>query len=277
MRQVFLCLGENAQNPYYFDRAHVRVGTVEELCYFFRENIYLLDSSMCTKELADWIGKECGLPELSDRLKMALKDKSPVSAFVDALFSFTGYCTPAQIHESLRILKETADISRTERQKSRADYFLKTRRYVLAAQEYTLLLDEMYGAKQEAVGEVYHNLGVAQARMFLFEKAADSFKKAWQLTGREESRLQYLAAMRMQLPEKEYVAFLASAPEFYEDSLKLEQMVEERKQEWTKSSTYKVASEALEVNKEGVYGMTDELLWKKIEPLQAEYRNYVVQ
>ena len=61
MSRVHLCLGRTASAPYSFDKARVRVYSVEELCYFLKENAYLLDETIFTRGLSDWLYKECGL------------------------------------------------------------------------------------------------------------------------------------------------------------------------------------------------------------------------
>ena len=73
------------------------------------------------------------------------------------------------------------------------------------------------------------NMGCAQAKLFLFEKAAVSFEQASRLGGDPDSLLSYLAAMRLHLKEQEYLNFLTEHPEYYETSLELEKLVVERK------------------------------------------------
>jgi len=65
MGRVYLCLGRNAEVPYYFERARAHVWNIEELCYFVRENAWLLEPSVLGKELMLWIGEQCKLPELA--------------------------------------------------------------------------------------------------------------------------------------------------------------------------------------------------------------------
>ena len=41
MSRVHLCLGRLADNPYTFEKSRIRVFSIEELCFFLRENAYL--------------------------------------------------------------------------------------------------------------------------------------------------------------------------------------------------------------------------------------------
>ena len=54
MSRVNLCLGQYARTPYTFEKARTRVFCVEELCYFLKENAWLLDEAVLGKGLADW-------------------------------------------------------------------------------------------------------------------------------------------------------------------------------------------------------------------------------
>ena len=49
MSRVHLCLGRLADNPYTFEKSRVRVFSIEELCFFLRENAYLLDENIFTR------------------------------------------------------------------------------------------------------------------------------------------------------------------------------------------------------------------------------------
>ena len=75
MGKAILCLGQYAQIPYTFEKTKTRVFCLEELCYYLRENAALVDASCFTREFADWLGEQCGLPELAVRLRALLKGK----------------------------------------------------------------------------------------------------------------------------------------------------------------------------------------------------------
>ena len=168
-------------------------------------HLYLLDETIFTRGLSDWLYKECGLPDLGQKLNMLQKNKEKPEAFVTAIFEYTGYFRQEEIQETERLVRVSADVSLVEKQKARADYFLESRRYVLAMQEYRNLLQDGDALAPDFSGKIYHNLGTAQAKLFLFEKAAASFEQAYRLTGDPESLFQYRAAMRLHLKVPEYL------------------------------------------------------------------------
>jgi hypothetical protein len=104
----------------------------------------------------------------------------------------------------------------------RADFLLKNERYTMAFKEYEFLLNNTPDIDKKLRAYIEHNEGVMYARLFLFEKAAGMFKAAYEDGRSRESYLQYLAAMRMNLSNKEYVSFIADSDEAYEASMELE-------------------------------------------------------
>ena len=233
MGRAILCLGQYAKIPYTFEKTKTRVFCLEELCFFLKENAGLVDESCFTRELADWIGEQCGLPELAVRLRALMKGKEKPEVIVPQILEYAGCFSEKEIQETGQLIRLSADVSLPEKRKARADYFLENRRYAMAIQEYRRILDEEEKRIPSFDGKLYHNLGVAQAGLFLFEKAADSFETAYRLGGQQESLLAFLAAKRMRLSEQEYLAFLTEHGEYYEASLKLEKRVTARKEAWT--------------------------------------------
>ena len=277
MSRVHLCLGRLADNPYTFEKSRVRVFSIEELYFFLRENAYLLDKNIFTRGLFDWIGKECALPDLGQKLNMLLKNKEKPESFVTVIFEYTGYFDDREIRETQHLVEVSADVTLSEKQKARADYFLESRRYVLALQEYQKLLHDGEGLSPVFLGKVYHNMGCAQAKLFLFEKAAVSFEQASRLGGDPASLLSYLAAMRLHLKEQEYLNFLTEHPEYYEASLELEKLVVERKEGWTASRNESVVAEIKSAFFSGEEEKCGELMEGVLGKLEEEYRDYVVQ
>lgn len=276
MGRVYLCLGKNAEVPYYFERARAHVWNVEELCYFLRENVWLLEPALFSRELCSWVGEQCGLKELSLKLYTAVEKEGTAEAFLKVLFSYTGYCSAQDLERMEKVLKVSASASDLERQKARGDYFLENGRYVLAMREYEELLARAGAAEPSLRGRVLHNLGVAQARMFWFEKAAISLEQAWKLTGRAETACQYLAAKRFLSSPQEYVAFLAERPDLYQASLQLEKQVEQCETAWADSEDARLCSHAQEARRDGAAHICEEMVEKRVKPLQEEYRNRAV-
>lgn len=277
MGRVYLCLGKNAEVPYYFERARAHVWNIEELCYFLRENAWLLEPSLFGRELTDWVAKQCALPDLSRMLYAASQEEKPVMGFVKVLFRYTGYCTMEEADQVEKILKLNESTGAYERTKARGDYFLENKKFVLALQEYESLLQELKGMDPSFLGKVYHNSGVAQAQLFLFEKAASSFEQAWKLTGSGASARQFLAAKRLALGEQEYVAFLAEHPDLYDASLGLEEQVQRCSHSWKQSEDAVLVLHATEALKDGAAHICRQMVKERTELLKEQYRSCVMR
>ena len=255
MGRVYLCLGKQAEVPYYFERARLHVWNVEELCYFVRENAWVLEPSLLGRELADWVGKQCGLPELSAKLTASCREQDPVIAFVRTLFSYTGYCSMQEAEQIERILGISEKADGLERAKARGDYYLANGKYVMALREYEELEEGLTGREPSFRGSVYHNCGVAKARLFLFGEAAA-----------------YLIALRLALGEQGYVNFLAERPDLYAGSLKLEDTVRACEAAWEASEEAAFLRRVMETGEEGAADVGRSMVEEKLEALQGAYR-----
>ena len=275
MGRVYLCLGKNAEVPYYFERARMHIWNVEELCYFVRENAWVLDSKLLGEELTDWVAQQCGLTELAAVLKKTANEEKPVTAFVRALFLYTGYFPLEEVGQVEKILRINDSSTELERTRARGDYYLQSGRFAAALQEYDTLLSGLAGMDPAFLGKVYHNRGVACAQLFFFERAAESFEKAWKLTKSKVSAKQYLAAKRFELGEQEYVDFLAERPDLYEASLTLEEEVRRCEGRWKETSDAAYVLQAADAYRDGAAHTGAQMVEEKLRILQDEYRNHV--
>ncbi len=275
MGRVYLCLGKNAEVPYYFERARIHVWNVEELCYFVRENAWVLEPSILNRELVRWVEEQCALADLARQLGQAVQGPHPVMDFVRTLFSYTGYCSGKDIQQVEKILNINENSSEVERSKARGDYFLQAGKYVAALREYEELTEGLTGMDPAFLGKVYHNCGVARAKLFLFSEAAACFEQAWKLGHDPASARQYLMAMRFSLGEKEYVNFLAERPTWYAASLKLEEAFQQCDADWETSEQQAFLERVGEAARSGAAHIGRQMVREQAEKLQEAYRAYV--
>ena len=275
MGKVLLCTGNYAKTPYYFEELGVKVYSIEELCYVLRENAFFLDRSIMNRKLVRWIEVELNLPRLSAALYPLLQKKTDPGTFVGIILQYVHLYENDVIKKTEAIYREGNGLDNFEKQKNRVDYLLKDGRYSAAIREYDKLLGQIPEEDQMLRARVLHNKGVAFCRLFWFNEAAEEFMAAYELTGAEDYLLNYLSAKRMQLPEKEYVAFVTDHPAYFEVSMKLEKKVEILKEEWQQSGQKKETEDLLlkklteEVS--DYYDQVDQ----RIRSLQNEYRSNV--
>ena len=240
MSRVILCIGKRAEIPYCVPVTGMNIYSVEELCYFFAENAFLLDEGIVNKQLVDWLYEQCDLTELAQLLYPLCKNKEGVEAFVRVIVEYTGYFTDAEGEMVINAVHDCSGRSVGERKKTRADYYLENGKYELAIKEYELLLKEREDCTQTAFeGSIYYGMGVAFAKMFLFEQADYYLEKAYEILTEEKIAFRMLAAKRLYKSEQEYICYVAEHPELFEVSQCLEERLSESEKMWLVSEKKK--------------------------------------
>lgn len=240
MSRVVLCIGKRAEIPYCVPVTGMNIYSVEELCYFFSENAFLLDDGIVNKQLVEWLSKQCGLEELAELLYPICKNKESVETFVRIIVEYTGYFTDDVGETVINAVRDCSGRSVGERKKTRADYYLENGKYELAIKEYELLLKEREDCTETAFeGGIYHGMGVAFAKMFLFEQADYYLEKAYELLEEEKIAFRMLAAKRLYKSEQEYICYVAEHPELFQVSQCLEERLSESEKMWQVSEKKK--------------------------------------
>lgn len=254
---VVLCLGRRAEIPYCVPVTGMNIYSVEELCYFFRENAFLIDESIANKELVVWLSQQCNLSELADILYPFCKGEKNLSTFVETIVEYTGYFPKEEAERVLAAIKDCEGRSVGERKKTRADYYLENEKYELAIKEYELLLKEgreEYGQEAENIpfyAEVYFGMGMSFAGMFLFKQADYYFTKSYEIINDENAAFYMLAAKRLSVSEQEYICFIAEHPEFFSASQILEERLNETEKFWMVSEKKKQLEDIKELKDTG--------------------------
>ena len=179
MGELILCSRPLAKFPYHLENVGINIYSLEELCYYIEKNMYLLDESFLDEELCVWIGQELEFPELGERLAAICDRDGTVAEFAECILRETGYFDAVKTGKVVMGLREMAYKSKAERGKLRADRYAAGGRLRYAVYEYRRLLAEWDGENEILCGDIWHNLGCACARMFLFEEAADCYAKAY--------------------------------------------------------------------------------------------------
>lgn len=275
MGKVLLSTGAYAKTPYYLEGLGVRVYSAEELCYVLKEDAFFLDRSIVDRKLIRWIEEELMLPKLAAALYPLLQKKTDPGTFAGIILQYVHLYENDIIKKTEAVYREGAGLSPFEKQKNRVDHLLSDGRYRTAVREYDKLLKELPEEEKLLSTAIYHNKGVVFSRLFWYEKAAEMFEEAYRRNGEEEELTAFLTAKRMQLPEKEYVAFVTGSPDYYEASMQLEQRLEKAAEDWQQSEEKRNTEELLfkRQTEEASYYYSE--MAKNIESLQEEYRAHV--
>ncbi|MDD3205921.1 MAG: hypothetical protein PHS74_09355 [Lachnospiraceae bacterium] len=235
MSKLILCIGEYAKTPYWIDRSEMNIYSIEELCYFIRENIVLLDKEFMRIELGSWLEKECGLKELGQELLSCIRQHASLNVFVSRIMRYAHYCSESEIQEMDQQITENAEMNNWEKRKTRVDFYFKNGRFAIALREYESLRKELNLEDRKLSARISNNIGTIYAHLYAFDMAAVNFLRAYEEDEKEEYFFVYLAAKRMLLSEKEYVDFVAQEVEHYDISLQLEKTLENLNSLWEES------------------------------------------
>lgn len=199
MGKLILCSGELAKIPYHFRLTKTNVYSMEEVCYYIRHNIYMMQEEVFDREFVLWIRNELHMKKTADKLEALIEDHHNIKDIVVTLCCSCDYYEEAEINEMIRIMDETNKLPQYARRKKKGDHFLKCHSYEKAIEEYEKIFesDEVLQAEEKAYGDLFHNMGVAYVNIGEFHKASDLFLKAYEKNGREESISQCIYALRL--------------------------------------------------------------------------------
>lgn len=192
MGELILCQGRIAAMPYYIENASLNIYSLEELCYYMDTYTDCLDEAFFGQELCNWLKWELGLPELAGELERCRDAKGQTAQLSEIVLRACGYLTAQEQRALLAQLRELDGKDDFTRRKLRADRRLRNHRYAESILEYRRLLQgaEEAGALAADVGNIWHNMGVACANMFLYEQASECFSKAYEYNNLPESAME---------------------------------------------------------------------------------------
>ena len=194
MGKLIQCSSKLAKKPYYFRVTDTNVYSIEEVCYYIRHNIYMMQEEIFNHDFAVWLRDELDMEKTAEKMENMIYDNNNLKDIVVTLCCSCDYYDEAEINELIRIMDETANLPLRRRQKIKADNFLKCRSYERAIEEYEHILksDDMLRANIEEYGDIYHNIGVCLAGLGDFLKASEAFSTAYEKSRSEESLREYI-------------------------------------------------------------------------------------
>ena len=173
MSSLILCHKKKAKIAYEIARIHRRIYTIEELCYYLCNHLYLIDYTIMNEKLCDWLEEELELSELAESLRQLLEQNGSVEKFIITILSYTSIYTTAELSQIQDILDKLKNQKPIEKQKYKADNLLASGSVKSAIMIYQEII---HGERDESIdetfyGKVYGCLGAAYGRLFLYKDA----------------------------------------------------------------------------------------------------------
>ena len=205
MGTCILCQISRAEVPYYLSPIRMNIYSIEELCYFLVNNLYLADGTVFNDGLADWLENELGLSSLASKLRPKFGKYADIQELIYPVLKEINYLTYDEIKTfNARIAAYNSE-SYVIRARKKGDTLVKNGILVDAIRVYQDALARLestepgtYLPESDLIltPVLYHNLGCAWARLFQMEKAVECFFSAYRWTGSDEDLKTYLLAYR---------------------------------------------------------------------------------
>ena len=272
MSRVILATGRYADQPYRIRKIERNVYTVEELCYSLVQSAQFLDAEIMDPELVWWLGAECGLQDLSEKLRPYLGKERLLSEFVSTILNYVSFITADKQIKTKQIVQSGQGMEPFERRLSLADNMAENGNAYQAIAVYEAILDDLPEPEREMRLKVLCRLGRVYVSLFRFRPAAQYYGQAYDLTGDQEIFLQYLAAVRFGLSDSEYIAFISEHPEMYNTSLELEKRVDAANAEYAQSEARAQVDRIRRYRDEGQETNYEIALHDMLQTLKDDYR-----
>ena len=151
----------------------MNIYSIEELCYYFVKDAYILDNDIMDLGLCDFIADELELTEIAEALRSLILRGASLGQFVTSLLEMTGYLEEEELLSIKQVLVDNASLSFAMKRKKRADNLLEAKKFTRAIDEYRYMLNRMKKSDDpEMYSLILHNTGVAYARLFMYDKAS---------------------------------------------------------------------------------------------------------
>lgn len=248
MGSIILCHKGKAKKPYEITRIHRRIYTIEELCYYMCNHLYLIDYTIMNEKLCDWLEEELGLYELAEHLKQNLQQHGSSEQFILTILAHSSIYTTGELKQIQDVLEKLKNQKPIEKQKYKADNLLNNGALKPAILIYQSILREEVDESidKKFYGKVYGCLGAAYGRMFLYEEAARMYEAAYQICEEESMLKAYVYACSKYMTKEEYLNFLKRS-QIYQG---IDTQLEEEKERIASQMKAEFSEEHLELWKE---------------------------
>lgn len=197
MGELLWCAQEDAKQPFTIQPMNFPIYSMEELVYYIEQNFYAIDKSLINQNLARWIRDELKLTELGEGLMTGVRNGQSAYGMALSILKASGLYTTSELNKLKSKFSNMDGKTVIECRKMKADQYLSDGKYISAVNEYkqVLIPENMDKMTDELRAGLYHNQGVAYARMFLFPEACACFYQAYQENQSSASREAYLYAL----------------------------------------------------------------------------------
>lgn len=195
MRETLVCTGRIGKSAYRFPETGIGIFSYEELCYYLSHHMICYLHTLPREDLLAYIRDELGLERLSKVLSKLQDPEKDQMKYFAALFREGTYYTEEEIRDILDRYRSLKNAPASAQYRMLGDLYLSCHRAGLAQKYYRRAIG--LSDDKKLSGVVYHNLGVAQLRLFRFSDSRVSFLRAYQNAQEEASLFAYYAVIAL--------------------------------------------------------------------------------
>ena len=229
MGSIILCHKKKARQAYEINQIHRRIYTIEELCFYLCNHLYLIDYTIMNSRLCDWLEEELDLSELAEILRQSLNQNGSAEQFAMTILAHSSIYTTAELNQIQSVLNKLKNQKPIEKQKYKADNLLESGAVKQAVLIYQSIVhgDPDDSVDKKFYGRVYACLGSAYGRLFLYEEAAKMYEAAFQICEEEAMLKAYIYACRQYMPREEYKSLLERSQVYQSVEIRLQEEISE--------------------------------------------------
>lgn len=229
MGSLVLCHERHATHPYEITRIHCKIFTIEELCYYLCNNLYLIDYTIMNEQLCVWLDEELGMRKLAGQLRDVIRLHGSIEKFVLTILKDSRIYRDTEMIRIQNVLERLRNQKDIERQKYKGDNLLESGEIEEAILVYQAILNQ---EKDESVdakfyGRIYAGLGAAYGRLFLYQESARMFDRAYQICEDPNLLKPYLYASYKYMSLEEYHILLTKHENYVEINARMRQEMED--------------------------------------------------
>ena len=231
MGSLILCRTKEASNPFHIKDLGIRIYSLEELCYIIYNNIYIINEDFFSDEFITFIEEETLEKDLADKLRSTKKKGGSLAEMVAIVLLYVDYYTI----EEVEAIKETINTLNAQNVRKRlkiiGDNLLRSSHYYNAIWNYERIIKLPMDKEMPAIfyANVYHNMGIAYAKMFMFLQAEQYFNRAYDISQHDISK-KCAIAVRYLFDENEIIGLDDESKEEYVVKQEIEHFKDNAKQ-----------------------------------------------
>lgn len=210
-----LCRIKATETPFFLENISTNIYSIEELCYFLVGNVPLIDATVLNSRLLAWVANELGLPRLALRMEHAMS-KNSILEFSGAAFAEIGYLSQTELARYTENLHAFLALPAPVKMKLKGDSLCRVGKYTAAARVYRQIIDvaDDMEISESFLGAVWHNRGVAEMKLMLFDEGLASFRKSMKMRPTRRHVMSYVQALGITRPREKYKEEISSLREF---------------------------------------------------------------